>query len=380
MRGRRRRSAWAPAAHRGSSRSEHPFRNDQDVAGLERDVFIDLGVVHDVLEVYLEQRLLVAVLADQRGAARRCVLGEAASQGDQLQQGQGLGLRIEPRLDDLAHHVHGVLHVATRGHDDRVLVRDHHVLGGIALLDEAPEVDGNLLVFAHDEGRGEIGAVDDSASEEEGMDQRHIALERIDTGLCDLAQQVDATLENLLRVGADRDFRHDDRVLGLELDVLAEIAVLDEAAEIHRDLLVGTDDVRGRQVRPLDRAAGQGDRLEQRCAGLERIDSRLRHLAHDVDAEASNLLDDDRDGWIPDRRGQPFLQERFNSGHGQAADIDLADQWEGNLAVGPDYDVLLELLVLPDDDVQKIVDANRVIAARPSVDQRRVRRWRWSRW
>src|SRR5262249_5319894 len=233
--------------------------------------------------------------------------------------------------------------------------------------------------LAHDESRGEIGAVDDTAREEKGVDQWHIALERVDARLCDLAQQVDATLENLLRVASDRDFRHDDRVLGLELDVLAQIAVLDEAAEIYRDLLVGTDDVRGRQVRPLDRAARQGDRLEQRGAGLERIDSRPRHLTHKIDAEAPNLFDDDRDVWVPDRRAQPLFQERFNSGHGQAPDIELSNQWERNLAVGPDYDVLLELLVLPDDDVQKVIDADRVIAARPRVDQRRRRRWRWGR-
>ena len=238
---------------------------------------------------------------------------------------------------------------------------DHEILAGVALLDESPEIHGDLFVAAHDECRCHVGPLGDAAREEERVEQRHIALETVDAGFGDLAQQVDTALEDLLGIGADGDLRDDDRVLGLELEVLAEIAVLDEAAEVHRDLLAGADDIGGRQVGALGGAAGERERLEQRRTCLDRIDSGLGDLADEIDAEAPDLLDHHRDVRVLDRRAQALFQGFGQLRHGHPLDVNFTGEGIRDLAIRAYDDVLLELFVVPHDDMQDVVDPDGVV-------------------
>ena len=176
------------------------------------------------------------------------------------------------------------------------------------------------------------------------MEDRHLLTDRVDTGLLHFAEDIDPSLQNLLRVGAGNDLRHDERVVSLERQVLREVGLLNEPSQVHRDALAGPDDVRRRQVRSLGEPAGESEGLQHGHARLERVDPGLDDSTDDEDAEAADLLYQDGDVRVLDG-----LAELFHDGIGELRGREtggphLADERKRDLAVQPDGDFLIQLL------------------------------------
>src|SRR5207249_9397949 len=96
------------------------------------------------------------------------------------------------------------------------------------------------------------------------------------------------------------------------------------------------------------------DRLEQRQAAGQLLDGRLGEAADEVHGAALDLLDDDGDVGSLHGGGVKLGQGLLEPPHRLAACRNLADQREGDLAVGPDEHDLVQVLVVPYLDLENV--------------------------
>ena len=118
------------------------------------------------------------------------------------------------------------------------------------------------------------------------------------------------------------------------------------------------------QIGVLARPASKRQRLQEGRAGLDRVHAWFRDATDKVDAIAPDLLDHHRDIRVLHGGAEALRDDLGELRDRQVLRLDLTGQRERDLSIGPDDDGLLEIFVVPDDDVQHVVGTNLVVVLR----------------
>src|ERR1700730_4693927 len=141
--------------------------------------------------------------------------------------------------------------------------------------------------------------------------------------------------------------RH-DRVAGLELDILSQVALLRQLGEVDWDLLVLPEHEAPLRIGARRDSPHQRYRLEEGQIPCELHGAGLAEAAHKVNGPALDFLDDNGDGGALDRLGIDGGQVILELLHGLARCLDLAHEGERRLSVRSHEDDLVQILVVPD--------------------------------
>src|SRR6476620_16882 len=177
-----------------------------------------------------------------------------------------------------------------------------------------------------------------------------------------------AANDSLANVFIATALRNDDRIAGLELDVLIQLLAAHDRVviewQLHLPALFLPHDEDRVALRVLLEAAGVGDELQHRHRPAELIDAGLLDLTRNEHLAAVDLLHDDRRVWILDVVRGFVVDAHPQLLRSEACCLDVVQQRCRDLAVRPDGDVARHVLVAPEQDGEDILRPDDVAGRR----------------